>query len=133
MYNFISIKESRWPQASSKLYIVYKAMIRNNGKQQSTINQYVIANAILNIICCDRKSPINNSRTVICSLHETKVIVQQITSVDVIFNDTKLLHDINQNTVLFQQSLDPFFGHQQVIMHPDLYFVYFAIDILNIK
>ena len=24
MYNFISIKESRWPQALSKLYIVYK-------------------------------------------------------------------------------------------------------------
>ena len=40
------------------------------------MNQYVIANTILNIICCDKKSSINNSRTVICSLHETKVIVQ---------------------------------------------------------
>ena len=94
MYNFNSIKESRWPQALSKLYIVYKAMIRNNEKQRSTLNQYVIANTILNIIWCDRKSPINNSRTVIYSLHETKVIVQQITSADVIFNETKILHDI---------------------------------------
>ena len=94
MYNFNSIKESRWPQALSKLYIVYKAMKRNNGKQRSTLNQYVIANTILNIIGCDRKSPINNSRTVICSLHETKVIVQQITSADAIFNETKIFHDI---------------------------------------
>ena len=59
-------------------------MMRNNGKQSSTLNKYVIANTISNIICCDRKSPINNSRTVICSLHETKVIVQQTTLADVI-------------------------------------------------
>ena len=54
---------------------------------KSTLNQYVIANTILNIICCDRKSPINNSRTVICSLHKTKVIVQHITSADVFFDE----------------------------------------------
>ena len=59
-------------------------MIRNNGKQSSTLNQYVIANIISDIICCDRKNPINNSRTVIFSLHEAKVIVQQTTSADVI-------------------------------------------------
>jgi hypothetical protein len=52
------------------------------------LNQYVIAKTILNIIWCDRKSPINNSRAVICSLNETKVIVQQITSADIIFNET---------------------------------------------